>query len=253
MIKKRWFFLILILALMVFGCANARQEPSAEITQDNESEENGDMKLKITKEYLIENCGVTEDELKDVDLEGFLAYFSLNEENIKKYNIPALLKAFEKEQTKDKRNLSYSYLLDAKYEETGIIKEEIESIQKMAFYITKGSYQETIIFDLQNANGYWGKEQNLFKSWKEGVCQISLHDEERQRFFSIMEECHVAEWEKRYEGTSEDTMGSFGWSLYLEVEDGKVYYYSGSGVHGKNSPDSWTSFEKSMKDMFGEK
>ena len=59
-----------------------------------ENTESEDVEL-LTKEELIELCDLSEEEYADKDLDEFINYFHFNKENVKKYNIHALLADFK--------------------------------------------------------------------------------------------------------------------------------------------------------------
>lgn len=239
--------------LAAAGCgkqsvSNTESEHRNQTAEDKE-EQNMEEAL-VTREYLIEHCGISERDLEGIDVDAFIEEFDLKESNIDKVNVEFLLEAYKEEAGES--SSPYSFFTEDAYETGGLKEEDIPGIQTAALYITDGTYQETIILDMGKEKGYWGKGTNLLYDMDEESEQITFTGEKREAFTKLLENCQVAAWKSRYEGTNEDTTGSFGWTLYLKMQSGKISRYTGSGVMGENRPEQWDDFEKGIKKLFEE-
>lgn len=254
--KKYLICFVAILLISAAGCGKSDSEVAdheSDITQseqeENREEQHMDEPL-ITREYLIEHCKINEEDLEGIDVDAFIKEFDLKESNIGKVNLEFLLEIFKEEGVSEAP--LYEYLTKSSYESGGITKENIKEVRKAALYIVDGTYQETLILDGETETGYWGKAVNLFVNIDDVSEQISYTDKKEQEFKELLENCRLDTWKEKYEGSSENTTGSFGWTLYLELADGRIYRYSGNGVMGNSTPENWDEFEEGFKNLFEE-
>lgn len=250
--RKHFLYLGIMTLVLSTGCGKQSESGTNENKKAAESsvdEEDQNMEeALISREYLLEHSNIKEEDLEGVDVEAFIEEFDLKESNIDKVNLEFLLEVYKEEG--GETSSPYAYLTEAEYTSGGLKETDIALVRTAALYITSGTYQETLILDSKEEKGYWGEEANLFYAWDEKSTQIVYTEEKREEFTKLLEECQVVSWKGVYEGTSENTTGSFGWSLYLELEDGKIYQYKGSGVTGEHSPKQWATFEAGVKKLF---
>ena len=156
MIKKYSVLVGLVFMLGIVGCQqtqNTTGNSSEERLEDKSMEEQ-----LISKEFLMEQCRITEEELEGIDADAFIEKYGLTESTIKKVKIPVILEDYRQEM----------------------------------------------------------QEENL-------------EDE-----------------------ISEGTTGWFHWRLFLEMEDGRVFDYSGSGAAGDSTPETYNLFTEKLHDMIEE-
>lgn len=243
--KKIVLMVLCITFICISGCQRSTDTQENIPNEEGEEVENPFM----TAEYLIENCGISEKDLKDVDVEEFVKTYELRKGDEESWDILFLLESY-KGQYAEKES-PYAYLLSSDYEENGIREDDIPSVKSVVMYVTKGTYQETIILDMDDNKGYWGKESDMLLGWNEDCLTISL-DEKGNTLINALKENQIWLWDTSYEGSSEGTTGDFGWSVFIELNNGKVYLYSGNGVQGNKEPKQRQALEKALKELFGE-
>ena len=204
--------------------------------------------LIVNRDYLLKHSNINNEDLEGVDVDAFIREFDLKESNIEKVNLEFLLEMFRKEESS--KDSLYVYLTMSSYASGAIRKEDVKGVRKAALYIVDGTYQETLILDGETQIGYWGKGVNLFVNMNDITEQISYTDEKEQIFKELLKICQLDTWKEKYAGTSENTTGSFGWILYLELSDDKIYRYSGNGVQSESTPEQWDFFVNGVKGLF---
>lgn len=252
MIKKYSVWIGLVFMLGIVGCQqrqNMTESSSEESVEDNSMEEQ-----LITKEFLMEQCRITEEELEGIDAEAFIKKYGLTESTIKKVKIPVILEDYRQEMQAENREntISYHYLTETEAEEGTFTEEEIPQIQVIAFYMNEGTYQETLIFDRKSKLAYFGKAVDLLENNAKPTKQKELSGADLLQLEEILKDSGIQNWKKRYEGSSEGTTGWFHWRLFLEMEDGRVFDYSGSGAEGESAPENYSLFIEKLHDMIEE-
>lgn len=252
MIKKYSVLVGLVFMLGIVGCQqtqNTTGNSSEERLEDKSMEEQ-----LISKEFLMEQCRITEEELEGIDADAFIEKYGLTESTIKKVKIPVILEDYRQEMQEEnlEDEVSYHYLTETESEEGTLTEEEIPQIQVIAFYMNEGTYQETLIFDRKSKLAYFGKVIDLLENHAKPTKQKELSRDELLQLEKILKDSGIQNWKRRYEGSSEGTTGWFHWRLFLEMEDGRVFDYSGSGAAGDSTPETYNLFTEKLHDMIEE-
>lgn len=238
--KKAGCFLGILIWILLTGCSREHETM--------QKEENNMKDPLVTETYLIEQCGVEPSELEGIDVDAFIKEYDIRESNAGKVNLSFLIETYREKKEEE----PYAYLLNVEYEAEGLQKDALSSVMVAALYITEGTYQETIIMDQRSGAAYWGKAANLLNYFTEDCIKTAWTEEKETKFQELLMQTEIFTWKMKYEGSSQDTTGSFGWALYLETEDGKCYRYSGQGVMGDNTPEHWNTFVDEVKELVKE-
>ncbi len=203
--------------------------------------ENKETNMLITKEYLIAEYNLTEDEIEDVDLDVFIEELQLTKENVQGIDMHIFLQKYKEDlnQKVNENAVYYQYITENERINEKLTEEELQTIKRVALCRSSGTDLLSIIIDYEKAIIYYGKQVYLLNDGAVPTNEVILSEEKIENLNSMWKECEVLSWEKEYIGTSEGTTGSYGWSLYFELEDGKIKMYHGSGVLGDNTPNKF--------------
>ena len=93
---------------------------------------------------------------------------------------------------------------------------------------------------------------DLLENHAKPTKQKELSRDELLQLEKILKDSGIQNWKRRYEGSSEGTTGWFHWRLFLEMEDGRVFDYSGSGAAGDSTPETYNLFTEKLHDIIEE-
>lgn len=196
----------------------------------------------LSKEELMELCEFTEEEISDVDLDIFIEEYQLTEEEIKKYNMHAVLRKYKdklrQEEIIDERAIFYNYLVTNNKAFTKIRESQLDDVKVIALYINSGMEQESVIVDYQKNMIYYGTQRNILSDGVIPTWTEELTDEKKYAIRNMWEDCNIVAWKRRYIGQEDNTTGTYSWHLYLELESGKIKDYSG-GYQGDVTPEGY--------------
>lgn len=233
------------------GCSSTVAEVETQTNLDTE----GDMTMDLVSiEYLLANSTLEEEDFKGISIEDFIKRYELTEEAVADVYMEPLLERYRQELQRELNEYpDYSYLRTSDNQMNKLNEEDIENIHVVAFYYTSGTYQESLLFDFQNKVGYLGETIDLLESEiTEYTDQVELSDDEIQEVGNILQQTGVPDWNLSYEGQNEETTGSFGWNLYIELNDGSIIQYAGKGVIGASRPENYDEFVEKLKEVIKE-
>ena len=268
--KKQPYILICLLIMMLFlnACGNnghveetsmgKDSNESNEVVNDNENRENimeGKFNeiangVRMSREYIIENGLATEEELEGVDIDRMILDCGWVEGLEEQCNIALMITSLKRDYLFEDNRLDYLWLTSTTEQEEKVLKEDIDQIKVIGFEYQSGNNPvSSMVFDFEEQKAYYG---DLFLGKIEPEKEFFLTDDQINEIREIISNCAVYEWETRYEGTNGDTTGSFWWSLYYALEDGRIYSNSGSGVLGNSTLDNYDILEKGLEAFWKE-
>lgn len=223
--------LILACSVMTYGC-NELPEPTEEMTAEIENTEDSSEEdtIVIDEQYLIENCGVTKEELEGVDVADFVEHYSLTPENIVDENIPSTLRVYKKymEYLEIEENKKDDYAGIFEVENSGGYKDEYqEEITVIAIHESVGTYHETVIFDLEKKVYYFGEAIDVSDDYSQATKAGELTDEDVSKIRELIGEAGISEWKGQNGSLNPDENDYNTFFLTICSSDGTMYGYSG--------------------------
>lgn len=203
--------------------------------------ENKETHMLVTKEYLIEEYNLTEEEIGEVDLNDFIEELQLTKDAVQGMDIRIFLQKYKVDlsQKVNENAVHYQYLRENEKINQKLTEEELKTVKRIALCHSSGTDLLSIVIDYENETIYYGDQTYLLANGAVPTNEVILSEEKIESLNNMWKECEVLSWEKEYIGTSEGTTGSYGWSLYFELEDGKIKMYHGSGMLGDNTPNKF--------------
>lgn len=242
--------LVLISGLLIYGDACRLGEEADE----NEEKNSEETTLMIDEKYLIENYGLTKEELEEVDVEDFIEVWiepALSDGKILDSDIVRNYLRIEKAYDDHMEELAnakddYAWLFD---EETkgGYKSEYLEDITVIAIRSSSGSYRESVIYDLENQVYYFGELVDVTQDYSQATASGELSDEDVAAIRKLAEEAWIDEWPANSGWVRPRDMDYSTFSMRIAVRDGNVYGYWGERLF----PSTFPAFYKGMKDQVG--
>lgn len=212
----------------------------------------------IDEQYLIENCGVTKEELEGVDVDDFIERWVvprlIRREVLEDVEIGMMLTTYIKckeildEAEERERNAKddYAWMFD---EETrgGYKSEYLEDITVIAIRSSSGSYRESVIYDLENQVCYFGELVDVTQDYSQATASGELSDEDVAAIRKLAEEARIDEWPANSGWVRPWDNDYSTFSMRIAIRDGSVYGYWGERLF----PAPFVPFYKGMKEQVG--
>lgn len=222
--EKRIFLFTLIMMLILSSC--------------------GDNSPVMTREYVIKQGLLTEEELRGVDFDTMAESYSLkegSEENLdvrdffqeNKYYFP--LPGYGL--------VDYLWISSDTKAGEEFTEEDIDQIRAIGLMRQIANFDTCVVFDFSDKKSYLWR---LYQTGDEPTSELLLTDDQIETIKSLMSSCAVYDWDQKYRGkVDKDVFDTeFVWRLYYALEDGRVYSHSGSGAWengewGNGAPESY--------------
>lgn len=212
----------------------------------------------IDEQYLIENCGVTKEELSGVDVEdfverwvvprrirrGFLDDAEIGMMLISYKQCREVLDEAEEQQRNAKNDYAWMFEEDTR---GGYKSEYLEDITVIAIRSSSGSYRESVIYDLENQVYYFGELVDVTQDYSQATVTGELSDEDVAAIRKLAGEAWIDEWPANSGWVRPRDIDYSTFSMRLAVRDGSVYGYWGERLF----PSTFPTFYKGMKDQVG--
>lgn len=244
---------LLVILVLVSGCNESRDKDTDMILKNElESEENEEVMEKdwITREYLLEQNIFTEEDLEGVDVDSMVRDYGWEKGIEQNEKWKTLFLALRGKYLYEEYDVNYEYLTDMEYYVDSMTEEAAAGIKLLALKWDEGNEQNTIIFDLGLQEAYVGKNTNLLMKGVTPTQKKALSMEDIEAVKELIDSESITEWKMWYEGTSEETTGSFSWVMYFELDDGRVIKYGGNGASGESTPENYDEFVKGLQAFF---
>lgn len=253
MTKKRKIVFIIILLILGMAIAGivyylANQK---DIAEESALEEG----IVIDKQYLIDNHGVTAEELEGIDVAHFIWYCGYTSEELYKYDVSELLIDYkeylkwleiEAEIEKNKKD-DYAEMFSREYK--GGYEDEYESeITIIAVKVTDGSYRESVVFDLANQTYYFGELMDVTDDYSQATASGELSEEDVEAIRELIGEAEVSKWKADMGWVRPWDHDYSTYVMQIECSDGNSYGYTGIRILPENFPDFYFGL-KDVKDL----
>ena len=191
--------------------------------------ENG-MEIKkiplITESELIKMASLEEKDYKEVDLNAFIAYSELKDENIKE-----LLQAYEKEAKVN----DVTYMFDDSSHNRK--SDYLNGIKRIGFYMNINTSTKSILWDLVKNKKYFSKNSYIFSSLSSAEA-TPITKEEINQFLISLRDAKVFEWDSDTSGADElEDYQTF--EFVVEYKDNTFFRVRFSGVLSEITPDNF--------------
>ncbi|MCM1496635.1 MAG: hypothetical protein NC089_12675 [Bacteroides sp.] len=237
--------LILISGSLIYGDAYQLKE---------ETDENEETELMIDEQYLIEQYGLTKEELEEVDVEGFIEVWiepALADGKILDSDIVRNYLRIEKaynEHLEELANMKDDYAWMFDEESKGGYKDKyLEDITVIAIRSSSGSYRESVIYDLENRVYYFGELVNVIEDYSQATASGELRDEDVEAIRKLAEEAQIDDWPAKSGWIRPRDHDYSTFVMRIATSDGSVYGYRGERLF----PSPFVPFYKGMKEQVG--
>ena len=251
--KRRLVFIIilLILGVTIAGISYYLANQQG-VVEDSMSEE----KIVIDKQYLIDNCGITEEELNDVDVERFIEewiepYISSTDKVdceviAGKFDVYKDCLQFEAEQAEIEKSKKDDYAEMFGREYKGGYEDEYQTeITIIAVKVTDGSYRESIVFDLANQTYYFGELMDVTDDYSQATASGELSEEDVEAIRELVGEAEVSKWKADMGWVRPWDHDYSTYVMQIECSDGNSYGYTGI----RKLPENFSDFYFGLKDV----
>lgn len=230
-------------AVLFSGCGEKdKKDPSTvstDISDENGKKENDE---ENAKELLKSKYSVTDEMLEGIDAEALVEDYRMDETEYTKEEVWEIIEEQREYYAIDPSKEIFSILgnVDEIPEESNSFSED-KDITKVAYYRNPGSFQEKIMFDLEN-NVYYKDNAEAYK----------IGDDAAKEIQKTLKEAGISKWSHVYKDRGNvNTTGSFGWKLAIEQEDGSICYYGGYTKDMTALPENFTMVEDVLLDAAG--
>ena len=205
-------------AVLFSGCGKkdkVQVTTGTDMTEENKKEENP---AEDARDLLKRKYSVTDEMLEGIDAEALVEDYRMDENEYTKEEVWEIIEEQREYYAIDPSKEIFSILgnVDEIPEESSSFSED-KDITKVAYYRNPGSFQEKIVFDLEN-NVYYKDDAKAYKMGN-GVAK---------NIQETLKEAGISKWSHVYKDRGNiNTTGSFGWKLAIEQEGGNICYYGG--------------------------
>ena len=250
MTKKR--IIVLVVVLLVLGMAVA--DISYYLINRNDLVENSSLEgeIVIDKQYLIENHGVSEEELEGIDIAHFVWYCGYTSEELYNYDVSELLISYRRyleakearEEIEKSKKDDYAEMFSREYK--GGYEDEYQSeITIIAVEVTDGSYRESVVFDLANQTYYFGELMDVTDDYSQATASGELSEEDVEAIRELVGEAEVSQW-KADMGWARPWDNDYStYVMQIECSNGNSYGYTGI----RKLPENFSDFYFGLKDV----
>jgi hypothetical protein len=194
--------------------------------------------MKLTKEYMIEQCQLTDEDFDGIDFDDFVSYFDLTVDNLKEFDSKSLLSLYRADREAGEKT-DYTEI----YQQASgkLLDEDIPHISIVLWETHIDNRNLCFAADFEKMILYGG-EGYCLNNCRESDKLAELTEDDRIFVINTVTECGIVGWENRYEGTNEGTTGHFSWAIGFRLDSGKCVDYSGTGVLDSGTLDSMSVF-----------
>lgn len=237
---KRYLALMMILCLVVCPWLSV-------IAETEESDVQEDMlNMEVTKEYMMEKCGLTDQDFEGIDFPDFIQTFRITKEKLEEYDGSFLL-AMYREALKKKEATDYTAIYS---QAAGKLTDElIPRITVVVWEIHSGNRNTCMAVDFTR-NGVYGGERYCLPECFEKDRLADLSEEDKAFVRQQVIDQEITGWENEYMGTNEGTTGLFAWKIGISVDTGESFVYEGSGVLNSGTPAGMNRFCTALWNRF---
>ncbi|MBQ8148641.1 MAG: hypothetical protein IJ040_07635 [Lachnospiraceae bacterium] len=250
MTKKR--IIVLVVVLLVLGMAVA--DISYYLINRNDLVENSSLEgeIVIDKQYLIENHGVSEEELEGIDIAHFVWYCGYTSEELYNYDVSELLISYRRyleakearEEIEKSKKDDYAEMFSREYK--GGYEDEYQSeITIIAVEVTDGSYRESVVFDLANQTYYFGELMDVTDDYSQATASGELSEEDVEVIRELVGEAEVSKWKADMGWVRPWDHDYSTYVMQIECSDGNSYGYTGI----RKLPENFSDFYFGLKDV----
>ena len=242
--------LMVISVLLIYGDGYRTKKENDRIMEQDRLE----AVLMVDEQYLIEECGVTKEELEGVDVAHFVSYCGFTLQDFQERDIPLVLREYKKmlqweaeweEQQKNVKD-DYAWMFDEK-ERGGYKDEYLEDITVIAIWSSSGMYRESVIYDLENQVYYFGELVDVTQDYSQATATGELSDEDVEAIRKLAGEAWIDEWPAKSGWVRPRDHDYSTFVMRIATSDGSVYGYWGERLF----PSTFPSFYKGMKEQVG--
>ncbi|MCM1496634.1 MAG: hypothetical protein NC089_12670 [Bacteroides sp.] len=212
----------------------------------------------IDEQYLMENCGVTMEELEGVDVTDFVERWVVPRRIRRGFlddaEIGMMLTSYKQcreildEVEERQRNAKddYAWLFDEK-ERGGYKDKYLEDITVIAIWASSGMYRESVIYDLENQVYYFGELVDVTEDYSQATASGELRDEDVEAIRKLAEEAQIDDWPAKSGWIRPQDNDYSTFVMRIATSDGSVYGYRGERLF----PSPFVKFYKGMKEQVG--
>ena len=184
----------------------------------------------LSPEEMIQKAGLTEEQVRGIDLEEFIQDFDITEKDVDTLNIPLLLEEYEPEYKG--RSLDVSDLLEDDIENRS--SDFTENVIAIAFMENKNTSTECVYYDLLGEKRYQASDVDLFENLYQTQGGYYTNG---QKIVQALDECGVFSWESKTEKENLADPQSMG--LGVEYDDGTLFRVKASGLLSQVLPEEY--------------
>ena len=205
------------------------QKPGIYVSEDKE--ETFLERRLLSPEEMIQKAGLTEEQVRGIDLEEFIQDFAITEKDVDTLNIPLLLEEYEPEYKG--RSLDVSDLLEDDIEKRS--SDFTENVIAIAFMENKNTRTECVYYDLLAEKRYQASDVNLFDNLYQTQGGYYTNG---QKIVQALDAYGVFRWESKTE--EEEITDPQSMVLAVEYDDGTLFRVKASGLLSQVLPDEYT-------------
>ena len=234
--KKRIIFIgILLTFLFLNACAAKDPQSNNKNVQNKTKKEN---LKRITKEDLINEYHITEEELDGVDVISFLSITDIEPGIADEAYVRDALEFFKEEFNND-GYMDYGYMLEESANNS-ITPNNANDIVKIVWQKNVNELSEALAFDFENERIYEGYR---IESFNQSQLIGATDNTMKEQVIQLLDTYDIYNWKDFYQGESmEGTTGSYNWQMAIEFSDGTLWQTGGNGNGDNAQP-------KNMKDF----
>ena len=225
--------IVAITAALLF-CTLPGSSSTSEVTTVQE-ESNA---MKITKEYMMQRCQLTEEDFEGIDFDDFVSRFAVTPETLDEFDGASLLSLYKSQMESGLTDYTAIYR-----QASGKLQEEdISHITAVIWETNDGMDNNWMAADFEKMALYGGIGNNL------NICQNSdllkeLNEDDLRFIRETVSAAGITGWESTYEGNDEMSYdGNYSWAIGLKLDSGACIKYEGSGRPESNAPEGMTKF-----------
>lgn len=211
----------------------------------------------MTKEYILKKNLATEEDLKNIDVEKMIKDAHWHKGDELKHNISHMIAVRGKRYRTDIPRLDYSRFLESDVSTKPITKDDMTSVKTVSFSYNENGYSNVIIYDFSTMKGYsvdnWHRKV-FQKGFYEPKEFINLSLEDVKELHSYLLDSKLWTWNREYKGENDPNILAYTWwNVFYELEDGRIYINSGSGLKNQHAPAEKNILKRNLRDFWGGK
>lgn len=202
---------------------------------------NMEVNMLVTKEYLIEEYNLTENEIEGVDLDALIEEIQVTKDTFQSIDIHIFLQQYKEylNRSSNEKVTYYQYMREDEEICDKLTEEQLKTIKRVALCRTSGTEIFSVIIDYEQGYIYYGEQVYLLNDGATPTNEVVLDEKKKEILNNLWIKAKITSWENEYIGSNEGTTGNYGWSLYFELENGQIIRYRTTGVLEDNAPDEF--------------